>query len=169
MEPREEMLQLRQAGMEKAAVVWENLESLPSPIAPVNIFKAVSSVKCAEFANRVRSHRLAPALTRIAIKFLNDTLDVLGVDAGDIFEGARALDVLAENMPLTDEIYNDPAAYATRQHVYDGLLLLAAAKLGKEAETKRCLDHMQEGIAMLFVMDYYEGRGLSFDPDKPQA
>lgn len=165
----EDVHQLRQAGMERAAVVWENLETLPKPIAPVNIFKAVSSVKCAEFANRVSAHKHARPLTRIAVKFLNDTLDIIGTDNGEIFEGARALDILAENMPMTDEIFNDPEAYATRQHVYDGLLLLAAAKLGKETETKRCLDAMQEGITMLFVMDYYEERGLNFDPDKSQA
>jgi len=155
--------------MKKAAAIWETLESLPVPIAPANIYKAAVSVKCAEFTNRVRTHRFAPALLKLVVQFLDDTLDVVGVNAGDISGGVRALAFFAEAMPLTNEIFNDPAAYAMRQHVYDDLLLLAALRLGKEAETKKCINDMQYGVMRLLVTGYFEGSSLRFDPDKPQA
>jgi hypothetical protein len=173
MEIREEMLQIRQAGMEKAAAVWEALEHLPQPIEPADVYKAVSSVKCAEFLARTRSHKLAPALWRCVAQFLDATLGVVGDEAGDKSEGMRALSAIEETMPMTDEVFNDAVAYATRQHVYDGVLLLAAVKLGKETETKKCLDDMQAGVAMVLVMSYLKegvlGGGADFDPDEPQA
>jgi hypothetical protein len=69
MELHEEMLQIKQAGMEKAAVIWETLEHLPQPIEPVDICKAISSVRCAEFLARIRNHKLAPALTQCVMQF----------------------------------------------------------------------------------------------------
>jgi hypothetical protein len=167
MELREELSQLRQAGMEKAAVVWEILENLSTPADPSNIYKAVTSLKCAEFISRTRAHKIAPALTKIVVEFLDETLAIVGVDAGEVYEGARVISVIEEAMPLTEEIFNDPVAYAMRQHVYDGLLLLAAARLGKEVETKQCLTNMQESVAMVWLMNRFEESGLKFDPDKP--
>jgi hypothetical protein len=161
------MLQIRQAGMEKAAEVWETLEHLPSPVDPVNIYKAASSLKCAEFISRLRAHKLAYVLSKLMLQFLDDTVVIVGIDAGEVIEAARVISLIEEAMPLTDEIFNDPMAYATRQHVYDGLLLLAAARLGKEVETQKCLTDMQEGVAMVWLMNRLEESGIEFDPNKP--
>jgi hypothetical protein len=166
MELWQEAVKVRQNGMEKAASIWEILETLPTPIEPANIYKAVTSVKSVEFADRVRGHRFASALLKLVVQFLNESLVVIGVDAGSVVEGARAQKIIANAMPLTDEIYNDPVAYATRQHVYDGLLLLAAAQLGKEVETKKCIDNMHEGVTKLFIL---EEAGSGFDPAKVDA
>jgi hypothetical protein len=164
---REELMQIRQAGMEKAAEVWEFLENLPSPVDPANVYKAATSLKCAEFINRIRNHKIAPVLAKIMLQFLDDTLAIVGLDSGEVFEGARVLQIIEETMPLTPEIYNDALAYATRQHVYDGLLLLAAARLGKEVETKKRLDDMQESVAMVWLMSRLEESGIQFDPNAP--
>jgi hypothetical protein len=97
---------------------------------------------------------------------------------GEVSGGVRVLSVVEEAMPLTDEIFNDPAAYATRQHVYDGILLLTAVKMGKEVETKKCIEVMHAGVAKILIMSYLKESILSevdkeafrsLDPDKPQA
>jgi hypothetical protein len=172
MELQEELLQIKQMGMERAALIWETLEHLPQPIGPVDVFKAVSSAKCAEFVARVRNHRLAPVLMRCVAQFFDATLSIIG-EGGEKSEGMRVLVVIEEAMPLTDDIFNDPAAYATRQHVYNGILLLSAIKLGKEIETKKCLDDMQMGVAKVLIASYLKESIMSgiadFDPDKPQA
>jgi hypothetical protein len=167
---REELMQIRQSGMEKAAEVWETLENLPTPIDPANLYKAVIALKCAEFINRISHLTVAPVLTKIMFQFLEKTIGVVGNDAGGVHEGARALQILQETMPMTEEIYNDPSACAMRQHVYDGLILLAAARLGKELETKKCLDDMQEEVTMAWLMGRLEESGFKFDPNgTPQA
>jgi hypothetical protein len=157
-------MELRQAGMEKAAEVWEMLENLPTPIPPVDIYKAASAMKCSEFISRIRTHKIAPEITRLLIKFMDDILAQVGADAGSVVEGARVLAVVSTAMPLTDEVFNDPAAYAQRQHVYDGLLLLSAARLGKEAETKKVIDELQESVTQAVMASYFED-----DPGKPQV
>jgi len=170
MELREEMLQLRQTGMEKAAEVWETLENLPNPMDPANVYKASVSLKCAEFISRVRHLKIAPLLAKIMLQFLENTIAVVGNEAGDVHEGARAMKVIEEIMPMTEEIFNDPTACAMRQHVFDGLLLLAAVRLGKELETKKCLDDMQEDVALVWLMGRLEESGIKFDPNgEPQA
>lgn len=168
-EIREEALRLRQAGMESAASIWETLENLPQPIDPANIYKAVSSVKVAEFIARIRNHKLAPALMVCVSQFFEETINI--VEEGEIREGVRALVVIEEAMPMTDEISKDPEAGVTRQFAYDGILLLAAVKLGKETETKKCIDEMQDGVAKILIMSYIQDGilGSDFDPDKAQA
>jgi hypothetical protein len=178
MELHEEMLQIKQAGMWKAAAIWEMLEHLPQPIGPTDIYKAASSIKCSEFLARTINHRLAPALVECVTQFFADTSDIVGED-GEIPEGLRALSFIEETMPMTDEIFSDAAACATRQHVYDGIMLLAAVKLGKEAETKKCIEDMQQGVAKILIMDYLKESLMNevdkeafrsiLDPDKAQA
>jgi hypothetical protein len=151
MELREEVAHIRQQGMEKAAVIWETLETLPQPVEPVNIFKAACSVKCAEFMTRVRNHPMALMLMKSVLQFLEATRQVTEDNNGSQEEGMRVVTIFEEAIPLTDEVYNDAAAYATRQHVYDGVIMLAAAKLGKEAEVKDCIDEFQRSVAMAMI------------------
>jgi hypothetical protein len=158
---REEMVQIKQEGMERAAAIWEVLENQPQPFDPANIYKACCSVKCAEFISRTLTHRLAPALMEAVMKFLDDTLVLVPSEVGSTEEGERVMDVLSLEMPLTEEIYNDPSKYATRQHVYDGLILLAAMKLGKEEETKTVLHEMQQSVARALIANYLKEAILS--------
>ena len=151
MELREEVAQIKQDGMEKAAVLWETLEALPQPIEPVNIFKAACSVKCAEFMTRIRNHPVALTIMKFILEFLDSTLQITGEESGSRDEGMRVVEVFEEAMPLTEEVYSDAAAYATRQHVYDGVIMLAAAKMGKETEAKECIDQLQRGVAVAMI------------------
>ena len=153
MDLKEEVAQLRQTGMEKAAVIWEMLEALPTPIAPTNIYKAACSIKSAEFLARTRSSPIFPTIMKLIAGFMDETIQIAGesVDENDRAEGFRAIELFEQEMPLTKEIYDDPAAYATRQHTYDGIIVLTAAKLGKETETKACLEHLQQGVARAMV------------------
>lgn len=152
MEPQEERLQLKQKGLEQAAAIWETLENLPQPIDPVNIYKAACSAKCAEFLSRIRHNTLFDEILGALMQFLDGTLKITGDVKSDKDEGMRVIDTITQAMPLTDDVFNDPAAYATRQHVYDGIIMLSAAKMGKEAETKECIDLLQASVARAMVI-----------------
>ena len=69
-------------------------------------------------------------------------------------EGDTVLAVLEEAMPLTAEVFNDATAYAQRQFVYDGIIMLSAAKMGKNEETWECITRLQRDVvkAMLTML-----------------
>jgi len=153
----EETSKIRQEAMERAAAIWETFEHLPQPIEPVNIYKAVCAVKCSEFVARVRRSPLFDLLASLVAEFLNGTIEI-GDNGGSIREGKRALAVVEGAMPLTPEAFGDPAAYAVRQHVYDGIIMLSAAKMGKEKETRECIDRLTAGIGIATAaMIFFKG------------
>jgi hypothetical protein len=153
MDLKEEVEQLRQTGMEKAAVIWEMLEALPTPVVPTNIYKAACSIKSAEFLARTRSSPIFSQIMEIIAEFMDATIQIAGesVDENDRIEGFRVIELLEQEMPLNQEIFDDPSAYATRQHTYDGVIILAAAKMGKEEETKASLENLQKGVARAMI------------------
>jgi hypothetical protein len=156
-----EIAHVRVPGMEKAAAIWEALVNLSNPIPPVDIYKAAAAMKCAEFAKAARKHKDFAALLTIITQFFDDTMVILGAEAGDPYQGARALHLISTIMPLTAEIENDPIAYAQRQHTFEGLLLLSAAPLGKEADIKKCYDVLHEATTKIIVKAY------GINPDAP--
>jgi hypothetical protein len=86
-------------------------------------------------------------------EFMDETVQIAGqsVDETDRAEGFRAIELFEREMPLSKEIFDDASAYATRQHAYDGVIVLAAARMGKEEETKASLERLQQGIARAMV------------------
>jgi len=149
-----ELNQIRQEGMEVAASIWETLEALPEPIHPINIFKAACSIKCAEFMSRIRGNAAYGTIIKSLMTFLDGTLKVVATlkTKSNRDEGERVIAVLEETMPLTDEVFSNPIAYAKRQHTYDGIIMLAAAKMGVEAETKECISKFQEGVVKAVML-----------------
>lgn len=148
-ELKAEVGKIRQDAMERAAAIWEKFENLPQPLEPIDIYKATVSVKCAEFLARVHNSIVFGDLMRAISEFLESTLEIAERDGafGSLAEGRRVQAVLGDDMPMTTEVFGDPSAYAERQHVYDGIIMLAAAKMGREADTKACLERMHAGIA----------------------
>lgn len=145
--------EIRKGGMEKAAALWEVFELLPQPIAPIDIYKAACSIKCGEFFARIRHN---PASTMIATclgEFLGESMEIVGEEKGSLEEARRSLKVIEKEMPISEEVFNDAVAYAQRQHVYDGIILLSAAKMGKEAEVKACIERLQTGIAKAVLLN----------------
>jgi hypothetical protein len=166
MDLKEEVTRIREQGMERAASIWETLENLPQPVEAVNVFKAACSIKCAEFMTRVHNNPVFPVIMKSLVQFMDGTLSVVENVAGsDSSNGMRVVAVLEEAMPLTAEIFADAAAYATRQHVYDGLIMLAAAKMGKEQETKACIDRLQGGVAKAMLLSMFAESLASKDDD----
>jgi len=156
MKPKvEELNQIRQEGMEKAATIWETLELLPEPVHSVNIYKASCSIKCAEFLARLRDNPAYSMTMRSLMAFLDSTLEIAAPlsEFSNKEEGMRVIAVLEEAMPLTQEVYEDPAKYAMRQHIYDGIIMLAAARMGKEEQTKEVISKFQDGVvkAVMFA------------------
>jgi hypothetical protein len=169
MDLKEEVAQLRQTGMEKAAVIWEMLEALPTPIAPTNIYKAACSVKAAEFLARTRTSPIFHSIMNIIALFMDETIGIAGESTAetDRIEGFQAIELFEREMPLSAEIFDDAAAYATRQHVYDGIIILAAAKLGKEEETKASLERMQQGVARAMITAVFQAALLQAADENP--
>jgi hypothetical protein len=157
MELREEVAQIKQHGMEQAATLWETLETLPEPIDPINIYKAACSAKCAEFMMRIRNNPVAVVLMGTLMKFLDETMKITGGQKGSKEEGMRVVTEIERAMPLTQEIFDDAVAYATRQHAYDGIIMLSAAKMGKETETKEAIDRFQASVAKAMLMAIFRG------------
>src|SRR5271170_2524005 len=155
MDLKQEVGQMRQQGMERAAAIWETLETLPEPVAPVNVFKAACAIKCAEFVSRVRNNPIFDIVIKHIVNFMDDTLEVMkdfAEEGSNQVEGMRVIEVLETAMPLSDKVFSDPVAYATRQHVYDGIIMLAAVKMDKEAETKACIETLQMGVAKAMMV-----------------
>src|SRR5271170_7783752 len=101
----DELKELRQQGMEKAASIWETLET-SDPIHPVNIYKAACSIKCAEFMSRLRDNPAYGTIMRSLMSFLDGTLEIAMAykEHSSREEGERVITILEEAMPLTAEI-----------------------------------------------------------------
>jgi hypothetical protein len=170
MELKEEVAQLRQTGAEKAAVLWEMLEVLPEPISPRNIYKGIASVKSAEFLTRTRNSPMYSAIMSLIAEFMETTILIAGESTAesDKAEGYRVIELTKREMPLTAEIFDDAPAYATRQHVYDALLVLAAVRLGKEEETKEAIHNLQAGVAKAMVMALFATALLEAADETPE-
>ena len=169
MNLKEEVAQLRQTGMEKAAVIWEMLEALSTPIAPINIYKAACSIKSAEFLARTRSSPIFQSIMMLIAEFMDETVQIAGESTAetDRAEGFRAIELFEREMPLSKEIFDDASAYATRQHAYDGVIVLAAARLGKEEATKASLERLQQGIARAMVTAVFQAVLLEAVDENP--
>lgn len=157
MEIRDE---IRRQGMERAAMIWEMLETLPEPIEAVNVYKAACSCKCAEFMARLRGNPIFEAVAGYLVHFMDSTINVVKEFASisSKGEGMHVVEFFEQIMPLTAEIFADPAAYAIRQHVYDGIIMLAAVKMGKEVEVKKCIDALQADVAKMMLLSMFAER-----------
>jgi len=153
---KQEVAQVKQNGMERAASIWAMLESLPQPFDPVNIYKTACSIKCAEFITRIKNTNVYSMMITPLMDFLDTTRTIADdgneVTKGTIEEGHRCADVFEEAMPFTSKSFNDPKSYAERQHTFDGLIMLAAVKMGKEVPTKVCIDKLQEAAAKVMLV-----------------
>ena len=146
---------LRQKGMEQAAIAWESIEQEQPPFDPINVFKACSSVKCAEMLTRLRhsSPGTFQAVVPIISEFLEGTLkDIGGTKTGNMEEGMRIVRKIEGLFPFKQEEFDDPSLFAIRQHTYDGVLILAASQFGAEQMIKQRIEDMQMEIAMHLLM-----------------
>lgn len=147
---------LQQAGMEKAAVAWETIEAANPPFDPINLLKGISSIKCAEMLTRLRSTD-ADAFSEVVdiiSQFIQGTLnDVGGAESGNMTEGMLIVETLEALLPFSEEEFGSPKLFAIRMHTYDGLLLLAASKMGKEIIVRERIEQMQMDISMFLLRD----------------
>jgi hypothetical protein len=164
-----ELNQIRQDGMEKAAAIWETLELLTESIHPVNIYKAVCSIKCAEFMLRLRDNPAAGMTLKSLLLFLDNTLEIAKPLSAysNQDEGMRAVKVLEDAMPMTSEVFQDPSAYASRQHTYDGVIMLAAVKMGKEVETQEVIAKFQEDVVKAVMFAQFASDLAAAFPEMP--
>lgn len=153
MNREEQSRSIRNSAMERAATMWERVINDPQPFAPVNIYKAACTVKCSEFLARVANSSLFLPLMTVIMDFADKTIDIVGEhSASSQREGTRCAIVLENEMPLTDEVFANPVAYAERQHVFDSILMLAGAELGKAPETAAAIERLQNDMGEVFAI-----------------
>jgi hypothetical protein len=152
----EELMELKTKGNERAAAAWEKLTAVAPPIDPINIYKAVCSVKCAEMLARFRSlntNNLAELITIIA-DFMEATIrEAGGASSGDKADGMRAVTVIEGMFPFNEGDFSDPSLFAIRMHTLDGVMLLSAEKFDKEQETKNHIETMQRDFLQIVLRD----------------
>jgi hypothetical protein len=152
----DDLMHLKTKGNERAATAWEKLTAVAPPIDPINIYKAVCSIKCAEMLARFRSFdsaNLADLITIIA-DFMEATIaEAGGASTGDKADGMRAVTVIEGMFPFAEQDFNDPSLFAIRMHTLDGVMLLSAEKFGKEQETKGHIETMQKNFLNIVLRD----------------
>lgn len=160
----EEAQKLKDQGMERAAIAWEKLTSEVPPIDPINIFKAVCSIKCAELMSRFstsKASHLGEHITVIA-DFLEAAIkEAGGTESGTKEEALRAVDIVEKYFPFDREAFGDPALFATRLHTLDGIIMLCAQRFNKEKEVRELIENMQVNFMKIIVRDLMKVMGAN--------
>jgi hypothetical protein len=142
----DELLELKDQGTATATSLWEKLAVIQPPFNPVNLFKAVCTIKSAELLTRLSQSGgsdLQEFLDAIGA-FVESTLEVAGgATAGDQEGGMTAVKTLEALFPISKADFEDPARFAIRQHALDALLFKAASDFNKESETKAAVQTLQ--------------------------
>lgn len=153
----EKLVELKNKGLENAATAWVSLTAIEPPIDPIDIFKAVCSVKCAEMLARFIKFDASENLAELVIvaDFMDATINVAGgAETGDKAEGLRAIDAVEKMFPFDQTAFHDPGLFAIRMHTLDGVLLLSAQRFGKEQEVKDLILSMQKGFMKVVIQNF---------------
>lgn len=149
--------EMQQKGMERAAALFQTLEQTEPPFTPVDIFKTVCSMKCAEILTRTNTAfpELLPDMVAIIGDFVAGTLESAETTGqrGKMAEARRVNEVIEAIYPFDEVKMKDPIESTIRMHMFDGVILLAASKFNREQETKEDIESLQMGMQGLLVMN----------------
>ena len=153
----DDLAEFKNQGNLQAAALWEVISAKVPPYDPVDLYKAVCTIKAAELLTRVRFSSTdvnIPALMKATEEFVDVTLRIAGGgESGNAESGFEAVEMLEELFPISESDFSDPSAFATRQHTLDGLLLLSAVRFGKEQETKTAITKLQDDFVKVILGD----------------
>jgi hypothetical protein len=146
-----DLLELKNKGVKQAQELSDKLS--PS-LVPVNLFKAICTIKSAELLTRLRhsdGNDLGKFLGAVGI-FVDSSLTIAGgSDSGDEEGGRVAIQTLEELFPISEEDFRDPSRFAIRQHTLDALLVFTAQSMGKETETQEAIQTLQMEFMRIVV------------------
>jgi hypothetical protein len=142
-----DLLELKNQGSAQAETLWATLTQKFAASDPVNIYKAVCTIKSAELLTRLRHSdgNDLPEFLKAIGTFVDASLSIAGGgQSGDQEVGATAIRTLEELFPISEEDFTDPSRFAIRQHTLDGLLLLSSKSFSKEQETRQAIETLQQ-------------------------
>jgi hypothetical protein len=149
-----DLLELKNEGVKQAQQLSEKLTGRLVNAQPVNIYKAICTIKSAELLTRLRhsdGNDLAEFLGAVG-GFVDASLTIAGgAESGDEEGGRLAIEALEELFPISEEDFRDPARFAIRQHALDAMLLLSAQGFGKEQEVKTAIETLQKEFMRIVV------------------
>jgi hypothetical protein len=121
----------------------------PPGFAPVDVYKAVCSIKCAEVLARSISSPAYFAVIEVVATFIEKTMKIVDGDAGSATNGRQVLAMIEFIAPFREKATTEE--FAIRQAMFDAVILDASKKLNIEAPAKESIDgfHRDMFIAVL--------------------
>lgn len=152
-------------GMERATTVFQALENTQPPFTPADAFKCVCSMKCSEILTR--THNAFPEDLTEMITIISDfmagtiqSVETTGVN-GTIEEGARCNAEIDKLYPHVEDA--EPIEATIRMHMFDGLLVLIAAKFNRQNETSEDIAKLQKAMSDVLLARIMRIAGVAFN------
>lgn len=123
----------------------------PPAFDPVDVYKAVCSIKCAEILTRAFETTSYPAIVEIVATFIEKTMKCVEGNNGNATQGRAVLGLIEFVCPFRSNPGAD--AFAIRMHMFDTLIIESAKKLGVEPAAKEAIDNMQRDIFIFLLRD----------------
>jgi hypothetical protein len=148
----DDMVRLKDEGMQAAAIVWETLAA-DQTLTPISIFKAACATKTSEMITRLSLTDTSnhDAMMTIIEQFFETAVDIGGQAGIDDRLAKTAADEMDKLIPITEEAYLNNEIFARRMHTLDGIALHAAKTFDKEAEMQGAIKAMQRSFMKLVL------------------
>jgi acetaldehyde dehydrogenase (acetylating) len=118
---------------------------------PVDVYKAVCSIKCAEILTRAFDTPAYPGVVEIVASFIETTMKAVEGNNGSAAQGRAILGLIEFVCPF--QTNPGAEAFAVRMHMFDTIILESAKKLNCESAAKEAVDAMQHDIFLFLLKE----------------
>ena len=123
---------------------------------PIDVYKAICSIKCAEILTRAFSTPAYPTVVEIVATFVESTMKAVDGNNGDRTKGMAVLSLVEFIYPFKPSPGAEP--FAVRMQMFDTMILESAKKLGVEAQAKEAIDGMTAGLFLFLLKETVKPR-----------
>jgi hypothetical protein len=142
--------EIRKQGEDQAMGLLAHFNNPPA-CDPIDVYKAVCSIKCAEILTRAFDTTAYRGVVEIIATFVEKTMKAVEGNDGNRENGMAVLSLIEFVCPFKPS--PGPDAFAVRMHMFDTLILESAKKLNIEAAAKEAIDTMQRDIIMFLIKE----------------
>lgn len=129
----------------------QGLLNILSDSDPIDIYKAICSIKCAEILTRAFGTTSYPGVVEIIAAFVESTMKAVDGNAGDKKNGLAVLSLLEFKYPFRSN--PGAEAFAVRMHMFDTMIIESAKKLGVEPQARGAVEAMQRDIFIFLLKE----------------
>jgi|SRR5271157_4016115 len=147
MTPEPTSEDIKKKGEDKAS----HILTLLADSNPIDIYKAICSIKCAEVLTRAFATPAYPGIVEIVATFVETTMKAVDGNEGDRTKGMAILSLIEFISPFKPSPGAEP--FAVRMQMFDTMILESAKKLGVEAQAKGAIDTMSAAIFLFLIKD----------------